>query len=131
MAGLLGVAIPGGVRIEVQAAKGDWTVLASEVQLHQVVQNLVTNACHAAEGGGVVRVEVDGRSFPTGDRVQVRVVDNGVGMSPETRDRVFDPYVSTRDGARGTGLGLPIVPPLGRGSAGPYLHRTPDPGGGR
>jgi CheY-like chemotaxis protein len=41
--------------------------------------------------------------------VQIRVVDNGVGMSADTRERVFDPYFSTRGGARGTGLGLPIV----------------------
>ena len=109
VARLLEVALPPGVRIEV-TVRGECTVLGSGVQVHQVLQNLVTNACLAVEeGGGMVRVEVVRHSLPAGDRVQVRVVDNGVGMSAETRERVFDPYFSTRGGARGTGLGLPIV----------------------
>lgn len=109
VARLLEVGLPPGVRIEVAPGRDDCTVVASEVQIHQVLQNLVTNACHAVEAGGVVRIELGLRRSSTGDRVQIQVVDNGVGMSPETRDRVFDPYFSTRAGDRGTGLGLPIV----------------------
>ncbi len=109
VARLLEVALPPGVRIEV-TVRGECTVLASGVQIHQILHNLVTNACLAVEeGGGMVRVEVARHPVPAGDRVQIRVVDNGVGMSADTRERVFDPYFSTRGGARGTGLGLPIV----------------------
>jgi signal transduction histidine kinase len=64
VARLLEVALPPGVRIEV-TVRGECTVLASGVQMHQILHNLVTNACLAVEeGGGVVRVEVARHPVP-------------------------------------------------------------------
>jgi len=100
--------VPPGVRL-VLRVEGDPAVHASEVQLYQVIQNLVQNACQAVGGKGTVQVDVRSEGEGGPGQVRIRVTDDGVGMSPQTRDRVFDPYFTTREGARGTGLGLPIV----------------------
>jgi PAS domain S-box-containing protein len=76
-------------------------------QLHQVLVNLITNACNAArEHGGALRI---GTRLVGRDRVQISVVDDGVGIPPEDLDRVFEPFFSTRRRGKGTGLGLSIV----------------------
>jgi signal transduction histidine kinase len=76
-----------------------------EGQLHQVIMNLIVNAVHAQPNGGVVRVIVD-ESEPGWARV--RVEDDGPGIPDELRDRVFDPFFSTKDVGEGTGLGLSV-----------------------
>jgi signal transduction histidine kinase len=77
--------------------------------LRQVIANLVGNALDAVngEGGGRIRVRVRDAVDQTTNRLGVRltVADSGVGMSPETQARLFEPFFSTK-GARGTGLGL-------------------------
>ena len=75
-------------------------------QITQVLVNLVLNACDAMPGGGRVRMLV--RSEVIGDRQyrSIDVVDTGSGIPKESRDQVFDPFFSTKQG--GTGLGLPI-----------------------
>jgi len=75
--------------------------------LHQAVLNLVSNAMDAVEpGSGVIslRLEYD----PDTDQVVITVSDNGQGMSPDTRARLFQPFHSTK-GLRGTGLGLVVT----------------------
>ncbi len=75
-------------------------------QLEQVVINLVTNAAHAVEGGGkiVVRTRVEGDHH-----VIVEIEDSGPGIAPDDRERVFEPFYTTKSDGKGTGLGLPIV----------------------
>lgn len=88
-------------------------VRADRGQLTQVLVNLVQNACDAAReqhpgGGGQVVVVVSatpGRG--TAPDAEVRVRDNGRGIPPEERHRVFEPYFTSK--AKGTGLGLAIV----------------------
>ncbi len=76
-------------------------------QLHQVVVNLVTNACNAApEEGG--RLVLSTRRLGQ-DRVELAVEDNGVGIHESEIERVFEPFFSTRRKGQGTGLGLSIV----------------------
>jgi PAS domain S-box-containing protein len=70
--------------------------------LREVFLNLILNAGQAMEGRGVVRLVLDG-----GPSAVVRIVDTGPGMSDELRERVFDPFVTTK--SAGTGLGLAIV----------------------
>ena len=71
--------------------------------MHQVVLNLVTNAIHAMEGrAGAVTIEV--RSDAEGARITVR--DEGAGISPANRERLFEPFFTTRP--EGTGLGLSV-----------------------
>ena len=77
-------------------------------QLGQALTNIVKNAVEAIEEGGE---RTDGRIVMTIDeqgphRIEIAISDNGVGL-PAERDRLFEPYMTTR--ARGTGLGLAIV----------------------
>jgi signal transduction histidine kinase len=82
--------------------------------LHRVVQNLVLNAVQASGPAARVRVEVREAApsdLPRGVTIEqpvlLRVSDNGPGIPPELRDRLFHPFVTGRTG--GTGLGLAIV----------------------
>ncbi|HHO76527.1 MAG TPA: response regulator, partial [Deltaproteobacteria bacterium] len=90
-------------------------------QIHQILMNLCTNAAHAMEDkGGVLSVEVDeteldmneaaGPGAPESGRYMVLTVsDTGCGMAPEITQRIFDPYFSTKEKDKGTGLGLAVV----------------------
>ncbi len=75
-------------------------------QLHQVFINLVTNACHAVDPGGHIRISVD--ADVAGDIV-VEVEDDGDGIPPEKLRQIFEPFYSTKKEGLGTGLGLSIV----------------------
>lgn len=70
----------------------------------QVMMNLVLNARDALPGGGTIRISVETSS----QQISLQVADNGVGMDAETRQRIFEPFFSTK-GDRGSGLGLAIV----------------------
>ena len=77
--------------------------------LRQAIANLITNAVAAMEKEPrriVISCEPAGQD---GRAAIVRLRDNGIGISPEIRDRIFEPFFSARKGARGTGLGLAIV----------------------
>jgi len=81
-------------------------VVVDETGISRCLINLVTNAIEACREGGLVRVEVAGGPGP--DRFTLRVRDNGAGVDPKDRDRIFDAFYSTK-GNRGTGLGLAVV----------------------
>ncbi len=74
-------------------------------ELSQIWGNLLDNALDAAPHGG--RVEVSASC--EGQRVVVRVIDNGPGIPAEIRSRIFDPFFTTKPMGHGTGLGLDIV----------------------
>ena len=82
-------------------------VLASTGQLEQVVVNLATNAALAMAEGcpGVITIRI--RPGNPG-MVRLEVADNGRGIAPDTLERVFEPYFTTRESGEGTGLGLAI-----------------------
>lgn len=96
-------------------------VLADPSQFHQVVMNLCTNAYQAMPDGegelGVTLQEVTigagesmlGLELEPGQYVQLQVSDTGCGMEKEILERVFDPYFTTKETGRGTGLGLSVV----------------------
>lgn len=74
-------------------------------QIKRAVLNLVDNAVEAVGGAGEVVVET--AWLPDAQRARITVSDNGPGIRPEDRDKLFQPYFSTK--ATGMGLGLPIV----------------------
>jgi signal transduction histidine kinase len=93
--------------------------------LQQVLVNLITNALHAAPGGAVT---VTWTAAP-GDRLALDVCDDGPGVPPAERARVFDPFVTTKPAGTGTGLGLAVVRHL-VARAGATIAVDDAPGGG-
>jgi signal transduction histidine kinase/ActR/RegA family two-component response regulator len=89
------------------------TVIGDQSQLEQVVMNLVVNARDAVRGAGRVVVRTYDAEMPgaAGAFVALEVADNGDGIPDELRDRVFEPYFTTKTKGpqRGTGLGLATV----------------------
>lgn len=89
-----------------------WPVSADEGQISQVVGNLVINADQAMLNGGTVEMVCENISIgkpnmlpmETGDYTKVSIRDNGIGISDEHLQKIFDPYFTTKQ--RGSGLGL-------------------------
>ena len=93
-------------RIETALGNDDspesFTVLGSAVELEQVMVNLLRNAIEASDRGSRVRVEL----ARFGRLLRLSVVDEGSGMTDETREHAFDPFYTTKRDKGGTGLGL-------------------------
>ncbi len=76
-------------------------------QLTQVIVNLIKNGVEAMENkGGEIRVNAV--ELPEQGRVQITVSDQGCGIPPEDRERIFQPFFTTKSIGKGVGLGLPI-----------------------
>jgi len=85
-------------------------VLGDEGALTEVFAHLVANAAEATSGQSKPRITLAAKSIREGDRasgVVITVQDNGKGISPDLREKIFSPFCTTK--ARGMGLGLPIV----------------------
>jgi len=95
-------------------------------QLENALLNLAINARDAMPEGGTLHLI--SRYDQASDAVSIEVTDDGVGMSPETRDRVFEPFFTTKGGS-GSGLGLSIVYGFVKQSGGD-IHITSAPGEG-
>ncbi len=83
-------------------------IWADPDQLKEVLVNLVLNACEVMVNGGVIVVqEEEKRESPLGPAAVIRVSDNGPGIPESIRDKIFQPFFSTKE--EGTGLGLSIA----------------------
>ena len=104
------------------------TVSAVEAEMKQVVLNLTVNALEAVSPGGEVRIDVSRRD----GWVELRVKDNGRGMSPQTLERVFEPFYTEKRGAQrpGTGLGLSISHAIVESHGGQIRAASEGPGKG-
>lgn len=95
--------------------KRELRVRGDEDMLHRAMVNLLLNAVQASPAGGEIRIEAGelaAHQLPEGDHfrdgaVAVRVIDQGEGIPKELRDKLFDPFVTSKPG--GTGLGLAVV----------------------
>ncbi|MGP1310533.1 MAG: sensor histidine kinase [Phycisphaerales bacterium] len=96
-----------GVRLISRVPSG-LTVLADPDRLGQVLVNLLRNAADAMDGHGAITVLADAFERDNRRWVSIRVRDEGPGIAPEVLSRLFEPFVSTRLDARGTGLGLAV-----------------------
>lgn len=94
------------VRVEVTAADEPPPIRADADQLSQVFLNLMTNAIDAMPGGGTLRIEVTAE--PAGE-LCIAFADTGKGISPKDLQRVFEPFHTTKEVGKGTGLGLAVA----------------------
>lgn len=95
----------GRVEVRTELAENLPPVMADPQHMKQVMVNLVVNAIHAMQDGGVLTIQT--QSFK--DDVYLSVADTGVGMTPEVRRQIFSPFFTTKDVDQGTGLGLAVV----------------------
>jgi len=104
-------------------------IFADPTQIHQIVMNLCTNAYHAMEEtGGKLTVnlkeveltaeDLKDTAMVPGKHVCLTVVDTGPGMEQSVIDRIFDPYFTTKEKGKGTGLGLAVVAGIIKGHGG-------------
>ncbi|MCA1657844.1 MAG: PAS domain-containing protein [Verrucomicrobiaceae bacterium] len=85
-------------------------VLGDESALAEAFAHLVANAAEATKGRPKAQIKLSAKAIREGDQksgVVITVQDNGRGIAPELRDKIFSPFCTTK--ARGMGLGLPIV----------------------
>ena len=115
-------------------------IVADPGQIQQVLVNLAVNARDAMPEGGrltiitklaTVPANAPGphRAVPAGSYVTLEVQDSGTGMSTETQSRLFEPFFTTNEPGKGTGLGLATVYGIVKQSAG-YITVTSAPGRG-
>jgi len=94
------------VSLETHIEPPTLSVRAGTVRLQQVLVNLITNAADALEGRAERRVTVS--AHRKGQKVLVSIRDNGPGVPDAIRERIFDPFYSTKGVGKGLGLGLSI-----------------------
>ncbi len=99
-----------GTPVDINVPNDLPTVLGDETALTEAFAHLVANAAEATHGQAKARITLAAKSIREGSAtsgVVVTVHDNGGGISPDMRDKIFSPFCTTK--ARGMGLGLPIV----------------------
>ena len=103
------------VKLVYRHAADLWPVDADKGQMHQVISNLVINACESMPNGGNLHITLENADLEAdavsvispGRYVKVIVKDDGKGIAPETISKIFDPYFTTKH--FGSGLGLTTV----------------------
>jgi PAS domain S-box-containing protein len=113
--------IPTTINIHQDIQTTDETILADPTQINQIIMNLCINASHAMEQTGgdlnvtVAKVIIDDNStkdYPdlkSGDHVKIMVSDTGPGIDHKIIDQIFDPYFTTKEVGKGSGMGLAVV----------------------
>ena len=112
--------IPISIELRQNIPKDIDTILANPTQINQILINLSTNANHAMPYGGILEislknVDLDEQraaqhpDLTQGRYVNLKVSDTGQGISAREMHRIFDPYFTTKDVGKGTGMGLSVV----------------------
>ena len=138
--GLLMRLIREDIALVCELAPGPAIVRIDPTQLEQAILNLVLNARDALPSGGEIRLEVapvrgaelempPEQTAASDDYIRLRVMDNGVGISPGVRAHLFEPFFTTKEVGKGTGLGLASVYGIVRQSNG-FLTVDSAPGAG-
>ncbi len=97
--------LKGGIEIERDYQPGLPAIEALGSELNQVWTNILDNAIDAMGGHGRIRIH----AFARDSDVVVEICDDGPGMPPEVRERIFEPFYTTKPPGSGTGLGLHIT----------------------
>jgi len=109
--------IPSNIEIQQELCEIDECIMGNSIDIHEIVMNLCANAYQAMEkSGGLLTVklnkvenDLDGVNLPPGDYCCLSIGDTGDGIPPEIMDKIFDPYFTTKEIGKGSGLGLSVV----------------------
>ena len=138
---MLRCAIPASVGFTLHISSDVYDVLGDAAQINQIAMNLVTNAADAmSEEGGILEVTLGNillqkekvcldRVLSPGSYVRLRIKDAGEGIEPEIMDRIFEPYFTTKQVGKGTGMGLSVVHGIVKRNGGGLLVES-EPGKG-
>jgi CheY-like chemotaxis protein/anti-sigma regulatory factor (Ser/Thr protein kinase) len=126
---LLQSSLPANILIK-STIKTDRPVLGDPTQIHQIIMNLCTNAYHAMQiSGGKLGITLEevfidasqdpaGLPLESGQYLRLAISDTGSGINPAIIDRIFEPYFTTKDKTKGTGMGLAVVHGIVKGHGG-------------
>ncbi len=117
---LLKPTIPASVNINLTGVSDDPLILGNQTQLHQVIVNIIINAVDAMEGEGTITIKLSRilsgdtylQQFPdikNTSYCKIEISDTGHGMDKNTMERIFEPFYTTKEAGKGTGLGLAMV----------------------
>jgi signal transduction histidine kinase/ActR/RegA family two-component response regulator len=116
---LLRASLPATIAIRSELNNDGALVSADATQMHQVIMNLCTNASHAMDNNvgelsvGLKKIHVAqsgaGRRLVAGDYLELSVQDTGQGINAALKERIFEPYFTTKAPGKGTGMGLAVV----------------------
>ncbi len=118
---ILRPSLPSTITIKHQIDTATKSIVADPSQVHQILMNLCTNAYHAMEmHGGILEITLkdcelsledlkNQTGVSPGSFVVLIIGDSGPGITAEIRDKIFDPYFTTKEVGKGTGMGLAIV----------------------
>jgi PAS domain S-box-containing protein len=138
---LLRASLPTTIEIRHRIEPSLDAIFADPTQMHQVMMNLCTNSAHAmGDKSGILNVELHNvdldlkkaAQYPElnpGPYVKLSISDTGHGMDSATIDRIFDPYFTTKEQDKGTGMGLAVVHGIIKGHGGGIrVQSTPGKG---
>jgi CheY-like chemotaxis protein len=110
---LLDRSLRGNVHVSYELDDDLWAVKVDPGELELVILNLAVNARDAMPSGGTITIRASNGLLDVGsiqgEFVSLSVIDTGIGMSAEIKDRVFEPYFTTKEVGKGSGLGLAQV----------------------
>ncbi len=117
-----------GVDVDVAAGEA-LAVRAVSVKLEQAMLNLLLNALDAVQDRPDPRVRIEGRRI--GEQVEIAIIDNGSGIAPDLRERIIEPFFTTKLTGEGLGLGLSIATTIIKECGGAIRFEDAEEGGTR
>jgi PAS domain S-box-containing protein len=134
---LLTHTLGGLMNFEWEIGDGVWKVFADRAQLELALMNLIINARDAMPAGGTVTIVAENRKVgagelpgaPAGDYVRLAIRDSGTGIPRENLEKVLEPFFTTKEVGKGSGLGLSMVYGFAKQSNGAFLLDS-EPGEG-
>ena len=117
---LVRAVVPASVDIRTDLPEDCDPIMGNPSQIHQIMINLCSNASEAMDDGGILEINLENvhlddryvlvdKDLISGDYVKLSVRDTGRGIDPDDLCRIFDPYFTTKDVGKGSGMGLAVV----------------------
>ena len=136
---LIKTAIGDQINLELRIDPQSWNARVDSVQLQMAVMNIAINARDAMSNAGNLTIDVSNSNdvpdtvasgtSKSGEFVRITITDTGVGMTPEMIENALEPFFSTKEVGKGTGLGLPMAYGFAEQSGG-YMRISSEPGKG-